>query len=80
MKPGLLVGARKDSRPSEAVFRGIAKGLGFTSKILIDCWAQDVDVIGKAAVSAAKQCTEGRREAGVWIVSQSEIIKLGGTE
>lgn len=40
MKPGLLVGDRSDSRPAEAVFRGIAKGLGCVSKKwLTDWWA-----------------------------------------
>ena len=80
LKPGLLVGRRTESRPSEAVFRGIAKSLSSISKGLIDWWAQDVDVIGKAAVSAGMQCVEGKREEGVWIVSQSDIIKLGRTE
>ena len=80
LKPGLLVGGRTDSRPLEALFRGIAKSLGSISKGLTDWWAQDVDVIGKAAVSAGMQCVEGKREEGVWIVSQSDIIKLGRTE
>ncbi|KAK3175295.1 hypothetical protein OEA41_002542 [Lepraria neglecta] len=80
LKPGLLLGTRLASRPLEAVFKCIAKSLGSISKGLTDWWAQDVDVIGKAAVSAGMQCVEGKRKEGVWIVSQSDIIKLGGTE
>lgn len=81
VKPGLLVGTRKDSRPAEAVFRAIAKGLGAISKEwLTDWWAQDVDVIGRAAVAAGMQCVEGKRKEGVWVVSQSDIIRLGRTE
>ena len=81
LKPGLLVGDRKDSRPAEAVFRTIAKGLGAISKeVLADWWAQDVDVIGRAAVAAGTQCLEGKREEGVWVLSQSDIIRLGRTE
>ncbi|KAL2044769.1 hypothetical protein N7G274_002544 [Stereocaulon virgatum] len=80
VKPGLLLGTRADSRPVEAFLQGIAKGVGMISKSLTNFWAQDVDIIGKAAVSAAMQCVEGKREEGVWVVSQSDIIRLGRTE
>lgn len=81
VKPGLLVETRKDSRPSEAVFRAVAKGMGAISKgWLTDVWAQNADVIGRAAVAAGMQCLEGKREEGVWVVSQSDIIRLGRTE
>lgn len=81
VKPGLLVGARKDSRPPEAVFRAVANGLGAISKRwLTEWWAQDADVIGRAAVAAGMQALEGKREEGVWVVSQSDIIRLGRTE
>jgi uncharacterized protein YbjT (DUF2867 family) len=63
IKPGLIAGAREDSRPAEAVLRGIAKGLGAISKgWLTDWWAQDADVIAKAAVSAALECVSGGAE------------------
>lgn len=81
VKPGLLLGARKDSRTAEAILQAIAKGLGAISKVwLTEWWAQDVDVIGRAAVVAGMQCLEGKREEGVWVVSQSDIIRLGRTE
>ena len=81
MKPGLLVGERKDSRPPEAVFRYVALGMRKLGGLaLTDWWAQDVDVIGKAAVSAGLACAGGKREKGVWVVEQSEIIKLGRKE
>ena len=81
VKPGLLVGARQDSRPVEGVLRGVAKGLkSINSGLLADWWAQDADVVAKAAVSAGILCAEGEKEEGVWLVGQSEIIKLGRTE
>lgn len=80
VKPGLLLGTRKDSRPPEAAFRAIAKGTDAISKGLTDLWAVDADVVGRAAVAAGMQCVEGKREEGVWVVSQSDIIKLGRTE
>ncbi|KAI0765272.1 hypothetical protein C8Q74DRAFT_1041193 [Fomes fomentarius] len=80
LRPGLIVGDRGESRPAEAVFRKIAGIAGALSTSLKDSWAQDADVIAKAAVSAAVQCVEGKREKGVWEIGQSEIIKLGRTE
>ena len=81
MKPGLLVGERKDSRPPEAVFRYLAKGMRKLGGVaLTDWWAQDVDVIAKAAVSAGLACAGGKREEGVWFVEQGEIVRLGRKE
>ena len=80
LKPGLLVGTRDQSRPAEAAIRRIAMGLGSISKKLTDFWAQDADVVAKAAVTASIECVEGRRKEGIWVVSQSEIIRLGQTE
>ena len=81
VKPGLLLGTRKDFRPPEAILQAIANGLGTISKRwLTEWWAQDADVIARAAVAAGMQCVEGKREAGVWIISQSDIIRLGRAE
>ncbi|KAL9636063.1 MAG: hypothetical protein Q9164_003061 [Protoblastenia rupestris] len=80
IRPGLLLGTRENSRLPEALLRGIAKGLGAISTGLTDWWAQDAGVIGKAAVSAAVQCVEGKRKEGIWTVEQADILKLGRTE
>ena len=77
IKPGLLLGDRKESRPAEAASRAIANALGKISKALTNPWAQDVDVIGRCAVRAAEQCLEGKREKGVWIIGQGDIIRFG---
>ncbi|KAL8860496.1 MAG: hypothetical protein Q9178_003155 [Gyalolechia marmorata] len=78
IKPGLLLGKRQDLRLAEAALQTVAKGLGTISKAwLTDWWAQDADIIGRAAVAAALECSEGRREKGVWIAGQSEILSLG---
>ena len=72
------MGKREDSRLAEAVFQGAAKGMGMISKgWLVDWWAQDVDLIGRAVVVAGMECLQGKREMGVWELGQSEIIKLG---
>lgn len=80
LKPGLLLGKRVDSRPPEAFFRGIAGGMGALSNHLVDFWTQDADVVGKAAVAAARQCASGERKEREWIVQQKEIVRLGRTE
>ncbi|MCJ1380128.1 Protein fmp52, mitochondrial [Xylographa soralifera] len=81
LKPGLFLGTREDSRPPEAIARGIASVLGKLSNgWLTDYFAQDAGVVAKAAVNAGMQCLEGKREERLWIVSQSGIVKPGKTE
>lgn len=78
VKPGILVGSRQDSRPAENVVRTIASALGKINKIwLTDWWAQDADLVGRAAVAAALECSEGKREKGVWFIQQHDIVRLG---
>lgn len=79
MRPGLIVGTREDSRPPEAALRKLANLMGSISGgALKDFWAQDAEVIARAAVSAALQAEQ--REEKVWIVGQSDVVRLGRTE
>lgn len=81
LKPGLLMGERNDSRPAEAVVRFVAKGMKkIGGAALTDWWAQDADVIAKAAASAGLACAGGKREKGLWVLEQSEIVRLGRKE
>jgi len=57
--------------------RWMAKGLGSVSPALKNPWAQDGELIARAAVAAGVRCLEGKREEGVWEVGQSEIVSLG---
>ncbi|KAF8864826.1 hypothetical protein BDZ45DRAFT_669201 [Acephala macrosclerotiorum] len=77
LRPGLLVGERSDTRMAEAVFRGLANVMGHVG--LKDFWAQDADVVAKAAIAAGLQALEGGKPK-VWEIGQAEIIKLGRTE
>jgi uncharacterized protein YbjT (DUF2867 family) len=79
LRPGLLVGDRSDSRPTEFIFQKIAGLTGFLGKGVKDVWAQDADVVGKAAVAAGLKALEGGQPK-VWQVGQAEIVKLGRTE
>jgi len=80
LRPGLIVGGREETRVAEAALRHIAKGLGTLWGGFKDPWAQDAEVIARAAVKAGLDCIEGNRKEGVWVVSQAEIIRLGRTE
>jgi len=79
LRPGLLLGERTESRFAEAVFRKVAGAIGSVSNVLKDSWAQDADVVAKAAVSAGLQALEGGKPK-LWEIGQAEIIKLGRTE
>lgn len=82
VQPGLILGTREDSRPPEMVMRKFAGLLGVVSGgWLKDIWAQDAEVIGKAAIAAGlKALEDGKGTPKVWELSQSEIIRLGRTE
>jgi len=79
LKPGLLLGDRTESRPTEFVFRKIAGLTGLLGEGVRDAWAQDADVVGRAAVAAGLKALEGG-QAKIWQVGQAEIVRLGRTE
>ncbi|KAI9751646.1 MAG: hypothetical protein M4579_005971 [Chaenotheca gracillima] len=82
VKSGLIVGDRVDSRPPEAVLRVIARFAGAISGgKLKDFWAQDADIIGKAAAHAGLQCLTGEAPPGkVWEVGGPDVMRLGKSE
>lgn len=83
LRPGLISGQREESRPLEAVARFFAGIAGKVNSSLKDSWAQDSDVIAKAAVSAGLKALEGDVPTGsekVWVLDGSDIIRLGRTE
>lgn len=76
LRPGLISGYRDESRPAEAVARKIAGGLGMiNSHFLKDGWAQDADVIAKAAINAGLKAMNGEAPSKVWVLNGREIIK-----
>ncbi|KAF2029819.1 NAD dependent epimerase/dehydratase family protein-like protein [Setomelanomma holmii] len=78
LRPGFIAGERtsRETALAENALKWVAKGLGGLSNALKDPWAQDGELIAKAAVAAGVKCLEGR-EGGVWEVGQGEIVKLG---
>lgn len=83
LRPGLIAGTREESRPLEAGIRYIAGWAGKLHSSLKDGWAQEADVIGKAAVNAALKALAGKVPAGsekVWIIEGRNIISLAKDE
>ena len=81
VRPGLIGGNREESRPSEAVIRGVAAVLGkINTYWLKDFWAQDAEVIGKAAVNAALKVNRGELKEKVILMNAKEIIQYGRTD
>lgn len=58
----------------------IAAFAGSISSKLKDFWAQDADVIAKAAVSAGLQSLNGKTPSKVWLLGGADIVRLGVTE
>ncbi|KAL2827828.1 protein fmp52, mitochondrial [Aspergillus cavernicola] len=80
LRPGLITGQRDESRPMEAAVRFVAGAFGKLHSSLKDGWAQDADVIGKAAVNVGLKALDGDVPAGsekVWVLYGSDIIQHG---
>ena len=58
----------------------IAAFAGSINSKLKDFWAQDADVIAKAAVSAGLQSLNGKAPSKVWLLGGTDIVHLGITE
>lgn len=80
VRPGLIVGSRNETRTAELVFRKIAGAAGAVSNKLKDFWAQDDEVIARAAVKAGMEGLDGSDREKVRILAQSDILRLGRTE
>ncbi|EGS19658.1 uncharacterized protein CTHT_0041370 [Thermochaetoides thermophila DSM 1495] len=81
LRPGAILGKREESRPAEAVFQGLVRGIGK----IVGVWAQDkigqeAEVIARAAVHAARIAEEGKAPAKWWVLEQADIVRLGRDE
>ncbi|KAH0844029.1 hypothetical protein AYO21_02212 [Fonsecaea monophora] len=80
LRPGLIIGKRQEHRFAEGLFQSLASGLGRLNRSLKDSWAQDAEVIAKAAVAAAIKAEKGEVKDKVWVIDQKEILRLGDKE
>ncbi|EXJ64070.1 hypothetical protein A1O7_00406 [Cladophialophora yegresii CBS 114405] len=77
VQPGLIIGHREESRFAEGIAQSLASAIGKIHGGLKDSWAQDADVIAKAAVSAAIKVEKGEVKDKVWVLKQKDIVQLG---
>ncbi|KAI1632876.1 hypothetical protein F4809DRAFT_625775 [Biscogniauxia mediterranea] len=80
LRPGLLLGKREVERAGETVFATLFRGLGRLSQAAQDMFAQEADVIARAAVAATQIAAEGKAPAKYWVLEASDIIRLGREE
>lgn len=80
LRPGLLLGPRQESRPSEKVLQHLAWGMGHIHGGLRNFWAQDAETVAKAAVLTAARAEKGDIKDKVIVLGQSDIVRIGGKE
>ncbi|KIW73559.1 hypothetical protein PV04_01664 [Phialophora macrospora] len=80
VQPGLIIGHREESRFVEGLAQSLASVVGKVHGSFKDSWAQDADVIAKAAISAAAKVEKGEVKDKVWVLKQKDIIQLGSKE
>lgn len=80
LKPGMILGAREESRPAEGVLQGAVRSLSFVAQGLQDKVGQEADVIARAGVRAAEIARAGKAPSKYWVVEADEIVRLGRTE
>lgn len=84
LRPGMIVGPREPATLKtrvQGLVGGFANVVGSVSGgALKDGWAQDAEVIAKAAVRAALDCLEGKETETFRILVQSDVVRLGKTE
>lgn len=81
LRPGLIVGGREKSRAPEQLLHYVANFFGAVSGgKLKNFWAQNADVIARAAVRAGTEHSlwEGRGLGEkVWALTQADIVAVG---
>ena len=81
LRPGLILDEREKPHQGGPVLIGASRALGRWFGLgLQDRWAVEGEVIGRAAVHAARIAEEGRAPGKYWVLEQSDIIRLGRTE
>lgn len=81
LRPGFIMGQRDTERAGEGLAVGAVRGLGrWLGLGFQDKFAQEAEVIGRAAVHAVRLTEEGKAPAPVWILEQADIVRLGRTE
>ncbi|KAK4174592.1 putative mitochondrial protein fmp-52 precursor [Triangularia setosa] len=78
LRPGLILGEREQSRLGEGQAQTAARAIGRWFGLgVVDKFAQEGEVIARAAVKAVEMIGKGEAKERYWILEQSDIVKLG---
>ncbi|KAI3324160.1 NAD(P)-binding protein [Xylariaceae sp. AK1471] len=81
LRPGFLMGQREVTHTGgpfmETVFRGLGTYLGQGAQ---DKFAQEDQIVARAAVKAALLAAEGKAPSKYWVLEQNDIVRLGRNE
>ncbi|KAK3342953.1 hypothetical protein B0H65DRAFT_469849 [Neurospora tetraspora] len=82
LRPGLILGEReKAQHAGQGLLYGVVRGLGrWVSLGVQDRFAQEAEVIARAAVKAVRMVEEGKAPGKWWVLEQDDIVKLGRDE
>ncbi|KAL2115865.1 hypothetical protein VTJ04DRAFT_10120 [Mycothermus thermophilus] len=81
LRPGLILGEREVPHTGGPLMAGATRTLGKWFGLgLQDKFAQEAEVIARAAVHAAKLASEGKAPEKYWVLEQADIVRLGRTE
>lgn len=82
LRPGLLLGERKaDKNVFETLAKKVATlAASVSGNRLTDFWAQQAEVVARAAVRASLDCVEGKEKEKFRILGQADVVRLGRTE
>ncbi|KAI0395505.1 NAD(P)-binding protein [Xylariaceae sp. FL0594] len=81
LRPGFLKGQREIPHDMAPALGALLRGIGATlGQGVEDKFAQDGDVVARAAVKAALLAAEGKAPSKYWILEQSDIVRLGRDE
>ncbi|KAK4195406.1 hypothetical protein QBC40DRAFT_343479 [Triangularia verruculosa] len=82
LRPGFILGEREERRFSgEEQARGAARAVGRWFGLgLQDRFAQEGEVIARAAVKAVEMIDKGEAKERFWVLEQGDIVRLGREE
>ncbi|KAI1346232.1 NAD(P)-binding protein [Xylaria sp. FL0043] len=81
LRPGFLMGERDVAHAGGSLLASVFNCMGtYIGQGAKDKFAQEGEVVARAAVNAAILAAEGKAPSKYWILEQSDIVKLGRDE
>lgn len=81
LRPGFLMGDREVAHAGGPLLGSLFSALGtYVSRGARDRFAQDAEVVARAAVRAAALAAEGKAPSKFWVLEQGDIVRLGRDE